>query len=122
MFSTAKLGVCLAARACGSRSVIGRVQAKVVEVAGHAALLHIGVELHAERQLEGLRDGAEGAGQLGEGSAVVGGLHGVDGGVELRSIVSDFAQRMDARAELRALCARSPVRKPESADFAICLA
>ena len=83
----------------------GRIQAKVVEVAGHSALLHIGVELHAEGQLEGLRDRAEGTRQLGEGSAVVRGLCGVDGGVELMSIVSDFAQRMDARAEFEHLSA-----------------
>ena len=66
-----------------------------------------------ERELEGLRDGAEGTGEFAVRGAGVGGLDRVDAAVEGRMVVGDFAHDLDALSEGDDLGALSG---PESAD------
>ena len=77
------------ADAVGFQPHVG-VKAEVVEIAGHAGLLHVGEEMHGEGQV---------AGQFGEGGALIGGFDGVDRGVEGGVVVGDFAHHLDAGAE-----------------------
>ena len=89
----------------------GRIQPEIVEIGGHAGLLHIRIEVHRQRQVDGLRDGAQRTRQFRERRARVGAFYGINAGVERRVIVGHLAHRLHARTErqhLRALPRSQP--------------
>ena len=99
------------------------VQAQIVEVGGHAGLLHVGIEMHVERQLAAIarwsaaeRDSSAKDVRASEGSMAS--MRGVQGGV----VVGDFAHHLHARSECQHLgaLARRAIRRPR--DLASCLA
>jgi hypothetical protein len=99
----------------------GGAQAQIVEVGRPAALLHVRVELDGERQLQGLRDGAQGARSSANEVRVSPGSMASTAAFSGVAIVGDFAHHLHARAEGQHLGAL-PTRSPPIADLAADLA